>query len=80
MKVKKVLKWTGIIAVAGLGGALIASPELRSWVVEKAQDGFNTIKGMFTEDDGKGDPEPAPKREGRNNGGYYKPRYNNKKN
>ena len=79
MKVKKVLKWTGIIAVAGLGGALIASPELRSWVVEKAQDGFNTIKGMFTED-GKGNPEPAPKREGRNNGGYYKPRYNNKKN
>ena len=75
MKVKKILKWTGIITVAGLGGALIASPELRGWVVEKAQDGFKAVNSMFTTEE-----ETAPKKEGRNNGGYYKPRYNNKKN
>ena len=75
-KIKKTLKWTGIIVGAGLGGALIASPEFRGVVMGKAMTGFKAVKGMFTEDTKE---EPAPKREGRN-GGYYKPRYNNKKN
>jgi hypothetical protein len=83
-KIKKTLKWTGIIVGAGLGGALIASPEFRGVVMEKAMTGFKAVKGMFTEDtkeEPAQDPvsEPTPKREGRN-GGYYKPRYNNKKN
>ena len=83
-KIKKTLKWTGIIVGAGLGGALIASPEFRGVVMEKAMTGFKAVKGMFTGDT-KEKPapaeieEPAPKREGRN-GGYFKPRYNNKKN
>jgi hypothetical protein len=79
-KIKKTLKWTGIIIGAGLGGALIASPEFRGVVMEKAMTGFKAVRGMFTEDTKEEPaPESAPKREGRN-GGYYKPRYNNKKN
>ena len=78
-KIKKTLKWTGIIVGAGLGGALIASPEFRGAVMEKAMTGFKAVKGMFTEENTKEEPAPAPKKEGRN-GGYYKPRYNNKKN
>ena len=81
-KIKKTLKWTGIIVGAGLGGALIASPEFRGVVMGKAMVGFKAIKGMFTEDT-KEKPtpmieDPAPKKEGRN-GGYFKPRYNNNK-
>jgi hypothetical protein len=79
-KIKKTLKWTGIIVGAGLGGALIASPEFRGVVLEKAMTGFKAVKGMFTEDT-KEEPaqEPTPKREGRNSNNYYKPRYNNNK-
>ena len=85
MKVKKILKWTGIITVTAVGGALVVCPEFRGWVVEKAQSGFNATKGLFTTTEKKEDPvvkenpEPAPRREGRN-GGYYKPRYNNNNN
>lgn len=75
-KIKKTLKWTGIVVVSGLGGALIVSPEFRGVVMKNAQTGFNTVMGLFTEEK----KSEAPKREGRNNGGYYKPRYNNKKN
>ena len=77
-KIKKTLKWTGIIVGAGLGGALIASPEFRGMVIGTAKSGFDAAKGMFTEK--KEQPkEEAPRREGRNSGGYYKPRYNNNK-
>jgi hypothetical protein len=67
---------------AGLGGALIASPEFRGVVIETAKSGFNAVKGMFTEkkEEQPKSTEETPKREGRNSGGYYKPRYNNKKN
>jgi hypothetical protein len=83
-KIKKTLKWTGIIVGAGLGGALIASPEFRGVVLEKAMTGFKAVKGIFTTEGTKEEPapikeEPAPKREGRN-GGYFKPRYHNNNN
>ena len=79
IKGKKILKWTGIIiGVTGTGiaaYALITHPEIKDEIV-------GGIKKMISgEKETKTEPEPnRPVREGRNQGGYYKPRYNNNKN
>jgi len=82
MKVKKILKWTGIILVAGLGGALVASPELREKFLNGSKAAFEGAKdfvGLGEKKDENPAPEnPAPTREN-NNRGYFKPRYNNNK-
>ena len=80
-KLKKALKWTGItIGIASVGVTtyvLVKHPEVGNEIVGGLKKGCKKATSYV----GSNDAEPqAPKREGRNNGGYYKPRYNNKKN
>lgn len=81
-KLKKTLKWAGIgIGVASVGVTtyvLIKHPEVSNEIVGGLKKGCKKATSYVG---GNDNSEPqAPKREGRNNGGYYKPRYNNKKN
>jgi len=82
-KVKKVLKWAGIgIGIIGTGVgayALITHPEVRGEIVDGVKKGCGLITSPFKDKNSEVASE-APRREGRNSGGYYKPRYNNKKN
>ena len=80
-KLKKALKWTGItIGIASVGVTtyvLVKHPEVGNEIVGGLKKGCKKATSYVA----GSDAEPqAPKREGRNNGGYYKPRYNNKKN
>ena len=80
IKGKKILKWTGIIiGVTGTGiaaYALITHPEIKDEIVGGIK---KMISGEKKETKTEPEPEPnRPVREGRNQGGYYKPRYNNK--
>ena len=81
-KLKKALKWTGItIGIASVGVTtyvLVKHPEVSNEIVGGLKKGCKKATSYVG---GSDNAEPqAPKREGRNNGGYYKPRYNNKKN
>lgn len=95
MKLKKILKTTvTVVTVGSVGigvGILIAKPELRKQIV----DWVTSKCGKSAEAEGQGETaspvseqQPSqpqtqanePRREGRNNGGYYKPRYNNNHN
>jgi hypothetical protein len=80
-KIKKTLKWAGIgIGVASVGVTtyvLIKHPEVSNEIVGGLKKGCKKATSCVV---GKETTPESPKREGRNNGGYYKPRYNNKKN
>lgn len=82
-KLKKTLKWAGIgIGVASVGVTtyvLIKHPEVSNEIVGGLKRGCKKATSYVGGNDNAAEPQ-APKREGRNNGGYYKPRYNNKKN
>ena len=82
-KLKKTLKWAGIgIGVASVGVTtyvLIKHPEVSNEIVGGLKKGCKKATSYVGGNDNASEPQ-APKREGRNNGGYYKPRYNNKKN
>ena len=81
-KIKKALKWTGItIGIASVGVTtyvLVKHPEVGSEIVGGLKKGCKKATSYVGGNAGNADPQ-TPRREGRNNGGYYKPRYNNKK-
>ena len=74
------MKWTGItVGVIGTGVSayvMIKHPEIRNEVVNGFKKGCTKMKKPFVE---KQPEQQKPVREGRNNQGYFKPRYNNNK-
>ena len=78
-KLKKALKWAGItIGIASVGVTtyvLVKHPEVGNEIVGGLKKGCKKATSYVRSSDNAAEPQ-APKREGRNNGGYYKPRYN----
>lgn len=81
-KVKKVLKWAGIgIGIASVGVTtyvLVKHPEVGNEIVGGLKKGCKKATSYVGSSD-NAEPQVAPRREGRNSGEYYKPRYNNNK-